>query len=851
MVASDSVRTVEASEDAVGSGTYHFLDVGGLKYGECTLVEFGRTRILIDGSHSKDFEGQAGYKSIPEQLQEILGGEPPYDLAMVVVTHCHADHVGCLPELFSKGIIRPKFALLTDPKWGFGRTETDDSSHDAADPRVRLSALLREEDASDLDDNELREFIDAAATVESRYADFVKDLRAGGVEVIAYRGKALPDRLLRLVKPTGLKLLGPTQEQLLFCAEQIATTNQEAEDAVDAALSRGDTDLVTLYRSIAEADADAQRNPRGNGMNCQSITFAFGPPEARVLLAGDMQFSEPGVEGMDAEMVALRRRVAEAGPYKLFKTTHHTSHNGQDEDFLTALGDPELIVHSGGLRDSSHPFPAVLRMLKRRDGIRFARTDRNGVITVKPHLPAVRAITVTRGELNDFSPNRSRDDLPQTTSTEARGTSTVQTPAAQAAGLQIVIVNLPNAPIDLTVSGVDIRIRPVGEAIPREVLSHDRRRASSSGPFIVPSPQTGSIAIGRSLDKILFVTDRKRLRDNVGELADQAIGAVERAGGMVQVSDGEGALDRTRQALTSDPTIKGVVLLGGYDVVPSARTDALGADLRRALGNRVRGDADQFWVWSDKLYGDKDGDSVAEFPVSRIPDAHDRKLFLSAVGAAPFKAAERFGIHNTARPFAPTIWPTSMGNRQMEESRPFLSTAVVPAHLEAACHYFMLHGAEQDGREFTGEDNGSYPVAFTAGNVPGSFSGVVFSGCCWGALIVDGAARQAVQSIPAPRPPEASIALSYLKAGAVAFIGCTGSHYSGPDPHLDTNYAARLHREFWYSLAQPGTAPSTALHEAKEKYLRWTLDQGARLDPLDTARRLKNFSQFTCLGMGW
>jgi hypothetical protein len=29
------------------------------------------------------------------------------------------------------------------------------------------------------------------------------------------------------------------------------------------------------------------------------------------------------------------------------------------------------------------------------------------------------------------------------------------------------------------------------------------------------------------------------------------------------------------------------------------------------------------------------------------------------------------------------------------------------------------------------------------------------------------------------------------------------------------------------------------------------LSRGQRLNPLDTARRLKNFSQFTCLGLGW
>jgi len=849
MTASASLAGEPPVDDANRNGTYHFLDVGGLKYGECTLVEFGDTRILIDGSHDKDFEGQNGYPSIPEQIQSILGGKPPYDIDLIVVTHCHADHVGCLPDLVSAGIVRPKFALLTDPKLGFGRTEADDAStQDATNPTVRLAALLREEDASDLDDRQLRQFIDAVVTVESRYAAFLRKLEADGVEVIAYRGQALPQALKERLKATNVQLLGPTSDQLLFCAEQISMTNKEAEDFAGKADLHDDGDIVSLYRSIVQNE-DAFRNPRGNGMNCQSITFAFGPPEARVLLAGDMQFSEPGVAGMDAEMRKLRQRVAAAGPYKLFKTTHHTSHNGQDDDFLAELGDPELIVHSGGLHDSTHPFPAVLKMLKGRGGIRFARTDRNGIITVKPHLSANRAIQVSRGRLNDFTPNRTRDEVGEPVVVQPSA------PPGPASSVQVVIVNLPNQPIDLTVSGVDIRIRGSGER--RTVLSAggDRSTGGMLGVGIERKPPP-DMSIGRSFERLLFVTDRERLRGNIGkEQADAALAAVEKAGGILQFSDGDAALDKTRQtlqALDGSSDVKGVVLLGGYDVVPSARTDAIGAELRSLLGARVRGDADQFWVWSDKLYGDKDGDAVAEYAVSRVPDAHDPDLFRAALAARPLRLGERFGVRNIVRAFAEGVWSPGVGQKPLNVCRDFLSTDVVPADLRSTCHYFMLHGAEQDGAAFSGEDdNGGYPVAFTAANVPATFDGLVFSGCCWGALIVDGKASQAGAAVPPHRSPQGSIALSYLKAGAVAFIGCTGSHYSGPDTDVHANYAGLLHREFWFNIAQPAAAPAASLHRAKQTYLRWVVEQGSRLDPLDTARRLKNFSQFTCLGLGW
>src|SRR5262249_2147982 len=150
--------------------------------------------------------------------------------------------------------------------------DDDAAAQDAASPRARLTALLREEDASDLSDDQLRDFIDAVATVESRYAAFVKDLETRGVEGIPYRGQALPQALASRLAATKIQLLGPSLDQLVFCAEQIATTNKEAEDAADAAGARDDADIASLYRSIARADADALRNPRGSGMNCQSIT---------------------------------------------------------------------------------------------------------------------------------------------------------------------------------------------------------------------------------------------------------------------------------------------------------------------------------------------------------------------------------------------------------------------------------------------------------------------------------------------------------------------------------------------------------------------------------------------------
>ena len=853
MASSPIVEFRTGAEDAL-QGAYHFFDVGAQKYGECTLVVFGNIRILIDGGHQEDFEGQNGYASIPEQLAEILG-EPPFDITLLMVTHCHHDHIGCLVELVANGVIRPKHALITDPKLGFGRAQNHDVLFtDAADePRRLLEAALREEDASDLDDDELADFIDRVGRVEARYHRLTELLEENGVSTTFYQGQPLPEEIVRAVAGTGLTLLGPSQDQLLFCAEQIATTNQQADEAAGSAIADAG-DVTTLYREIVEAETLSDgRNPRGSGMNCQSITIALGPPEARVLLAGDMQFTEPGVRGADEEVEKLREAVIAAGPYRLFKTTHHTAHNGQDAAFLTELGDPPLIVHSGGLKDEHHPNAGMLRTLERRRGIRFARTDRNGLITVHPHRELRRAIDISRGAINDFEANVREDE----TQFAFPGSEIEpqQTRVADRMGAQIIIVNLPPGPVDMSVAGVEIRVRsPEGGAPQPRVEAGDRRRQRVGGGHR-PAPAAGvRLAGGRTLPRLLFVTDRAKLRANIGASeADAALAAVESGGGELVSAAGPGVLEHVRRFLASSRDTEGVVLLGGYDVVPSFRVDVLGPALRSRLSAaEIGNDGDRFVVWSDQAYGDSDGDSIAELPVSRIPDGRDARLFLTALQAKGLSTAGRFGVRNVARPFAEDVWAALPGRSGLYVSEPFLAPQVASGEAQAPCHYLMLHGMAEDGRYFTGESsNGGYPTAFAIGNVPARFEGLVFTGCCWGALTVNGRAAEGAGTIPPPRVAEESIALAYLKAGAVAYIGCTGSHYSGPARDVNANFARRLHEAFWGAIASGIDSPAVALHQARRSYGEWIAATGTRVDALRTARRLKNFSQFTCLGLGW
>ena len=134
----------------------HLLDMGTEKYGDCLLVQRGGRSILIDGAHASDWKTRSGMTSIPDQLCGILGHAAPFQFDLLVVTHCHADHIGCLPTLIANGDLKATWALVADEKLGFGRTP------DFVLPLVPgqadlFAAAMREEDHSDLANDEVQQ----------------------------------------------------------------------------------------------------------------------------------------------------------------------------------------------------------------------------------------------------------------------------------------------------------------------------------------------------------------------------------------------------------------------------------------------------------------------------------------------------------------------------------------------------------------------------------------------------------------------------------------------------------------------------------------------------------------------
>ena len=108
------------------------LDVGKREYGDSILCQLADRTILIDGAHPGDEDGGDGHASIPAQLSQLLEqAQPPFKVDLLIVTHAHNDHIGCLPALVRQGVLQAGHALVADPDLGFGHTEGTPSPVDA------------------------------------------------------------------------------------------------------------------------------------------------------------------------------------------------------------------------------------------------------------------------------------------------------------------------------------------------------------------------------------------------------------------------------------------------------------------------------------------------------------------------------------------------------------------------------------------------------------------------------------------------------------------------------------------------------------------------------------------------
>lgn len=407
----------------------YFLDMGTEKYGDCIVIERNGRKILIDGAHPGDDT------SILRQLRKILGVNGPYEFDLLIMTHCHSDHIGCLPSLVKAGELQAKVSLLANPvyRWGDNEGAIPDRFSDAA----ILHEALMEEDRSDMNEEELEQFLFDAPRLLPGYLEMIKTLREQG-EVVLYDGNDENDYsdLEQRFADFGLKILGPGAEHLRMTQRSLGVA--PIDDAIDNLRNEIEEDasmpLTDAYRRLAatllsdnpeEGLADATNK---GAINNQSIVIKVEADGWSALLAGDMQFAKAEVTGMDSTMKRLLNEVNAAGPYDMIKLTHHTSYNGTSEAMLDKwLQNTRLFVHTGGKRDRSHPEESVLEMLKeRKNRLKFIRNDRNGILSIGKDDNGTFTFWLSRGNPNNFAVNTTGDvaEQPETIGEETGQTLT-------------------------------------------------------------------------------------------------------------------------------------------------------------------------------------------------------------------------------------------------------------------------------------------------------------------------------------------------------------------------------------------------------------------------------------------
>jgi hypothetical protein len=369
---------------------------------------------------------------------------------------------------------------------------------------------------------------------------------------------------------------------------------------------------------------------------------------------------------------------------------------------------------------------------------------------------------------------------------------------------------------------------------------------------------TPGVAGGRPIPRLLFVTSAPALGTAINNpaAARQVLDALGAAGHAVLDTLPAGATASqlappVRTRIRSERPA-GVVILGGYDVVAPQVLDVLDPPLRRTLP--LTADPDNFIVWSDDVYGDAEGDSFPEVPVSRIPDGGSAQFLRKAIDA-PAPAAgsggpQRRGVRNLNRPFADAIWADIPGTGVLLQSAPAYPRGIAVGALGGHALYFMLHGSSSDATRFLGEDRDQNQLdAVDIDNIPDPCPAVVFTGCCWGAMLSSRTAYRAMGGMPGPPPPrrvDDSIPMRCLSHGANAYLGCTGAHYS-PDAEAGF-FGGPMHRAFWRYFAA-GRTPAQALLLAKTDFRRG-MPHG-QTEPADKAIEKKILWQYTCLGLGW
>ena len=832
------------------------LDVGDEDYGESILLEVGGRRILLDGGHQGDREPKGGYEGIRLQLERLTGSQPA-TVDLLVVTHGHADHIGCLPELVANDQLRAEWALVPDPDRSWGRPIGAPPAPPQDAPVAGALAAMREEVPSRetlADGPGLAAWVDGTRTLQDRYTEMLNRLTDAGTRVVRH-GHHDDAALLQAFAPLGMRILGPSDDQLALTADEMGRAlggmSDRLQDVRADLTAAGDpiVDAVELYRRVNAGVVDAADASRpGDLVNLQSIVTVFDLGR-RVIFSGDMELAEPNARDarIKTAVAKLRASIRGLAPFAYAQLGHHGSANATSADVLEDLGRPRLVGMSAGRASDRHPSTEVMTAIA-ATGARWVRTDRNGLIAIRPRGRGWQ-VKPSRGAVDDPTPAGADARTPgrpmAIPQTSSAATLTTGAPAVPAA-----VVGAREPEPGLTDTRVEVIVRTdrrVTVTIDPDPLPG--RAAVAPAHDEVPGITIGG---GRALPPLLYVTDPAALGKNIGVAeAENVMRALRAAPGRVVESDvstgPEGVRRRLADALreAGEARIAGIVLVGGYDVVAPDAVDCLPDRVAKAI-NRDD-DADDFIVWSDDVHAQVAGQTA--LPISRVPDGHSGALVATAMQVGATTARSSSGVRNILRPFADDVYAMLPGRGQMLTSEP-AGTQQVRGTLTGDIVYLMLHGYWRDGTRMWGESPGpEYPEAVDLGCVDARPGRVVLSGACWGALIADTPAnRSQPGGVLGSRTPGESIALRYLAGGARAFIGCTGAHYSPPRDPPFLSAGAKLHTGTLAYLPA-GHSPAAALAQTKRDYAAAMPHDDGGAGSL--AIEYKLLWEFTCLGLGW
>jgi beta-lactamase superfamily II metal-dependent hydrolase len=577
----------------------HFLDVGDTQYGDCTLIVDGDVTVLIDGAHQGDHVSRPGFVSVPEQIRKILmlSDESAIRLTLLIVTHCHKDHIGCLPDLVANGSLLVEHALVADEGLGFGVAPDEEIAVSQDDSAGRIVFALQEEALDQFQtDDMLERFISDAASLPERYAEMLSSLGNAGTNVVRYRGPGTDvANIERLLKSIEFKVVGPSEEHLLLCTEQIESANEDAATAIRS-MEAVDAGEIDIYRRLAFAEpgnadsiGDAIQDYVDSGgaspaKNNQSIIVSVGKGRDQVLLTGDMQFSKSEVSGLETEMGKLLAKITAAAPYAVFKVPHHGSANAFDQNVVKALVATENFVISTGKKSRRHPSPRVLKLLASLPGAQWARTDVNGLISTKIARGKV-TFHLAAGLINDAS-QKSID--PAAVEPRQRYSPTTVSPEVPlAAPYRSSATQVTCAVADQFVE-VSARI-PVG--VPSVTIRVEIGQPTTI-PSVIPNRvATATLGAGRELPALAFVTDPDKLSRKIGSDGYRNVAdLIQTSGKLLLECDSAAPYETVRR---SGKAVSGVVVLGDYDVMPGAIHDALPLDIRHEIEDEIEDDADE------------------------------------------------------------------------------------------------------------------------------------------------------------------------------------------------------------------------------------------------------------------